>query len=149
MAGLAARDVVAAGRALVEVDAARSPLLVAHDGGHALPTSDHPRMTRTRCFAPSSSRGIESPATVTPSSSSRARPRVTPAGFSTAISYRAVRYRKTMVKPRHARGTHGSKCNVEPCTRKPRIHSRPARYIHPAEPVYHVHPPRPRCGARE
>ena len=30
--------------------------------------------------------------------------------------------------------------------RNPRIHSSPARYIQPADPVYHVQPPRPTCG---
>jgi len=34
-------------------------------------------------------------------------------------------------------------------TRNPRIHSRPARYIQLADPVYHVQPPRPTWGATE
>ena len=34
-------------------------------------------------------------------------------------------------------------------TVKPKIDSRPARYIHPDEPVYHVQPPRPTCGGTE
>ena len=41
---------------------------------------------------------------------------------------------------------HGSTTNVVPRSRNPRIHSVPAWYIQPAEPVYHVHPPRPTCG---
>jgi len=40
-------------------------------------------------------------------------------------------------------GMQGSMMREVPRRRNPRIHSIPARYIHPAEPVYQVHPPRP------
>ena len=36
-----------------------------------------------------------------------------------------------------------------PAMRSPRMLSTPARYIHPAEPVYQVHPPRPTWGGGE
>ena len=39
--------------------------------------------------------------------------------------------------------------DVSPCTRNPRSRSSATRYIHPAEPVYQVHPPRPTCGGIE
>src|SRR5947207_2096415 len=37
---------------------------------------------------------------------------------------------------------HGSRWSVAPRSRNPRIDSIAARYIHPAAPVYQVHPPR-------
>ncbi len=37
----------------------------------------------------------------------------------------------------------------DPRRRNPRIHSTPARYIQPAEPVYQVQPPRPTWGCFE
>ena len=40
-------------------------------------------------------------------------------------------------------GMHGSRCRTSPWRRSPRMLSMPARCIHPAEPVYHVQPPRP------
>ena len=43
---------------------------------------------------------------------------------------------------------HGSMLNVSPRRRSPSMLSRPARYIHAADPVYQLHPPRPACGAR-
>ena len=61
----------------------------AHAAGPPLaPRSRQPSTTRTRCVAPSSTSGIaaRSPASASPSSSTRATPRVTPRGFSTAIS---------------------------------------------------------------
>ena len=48
-------------------------------------------------------------------------------------------------KPGQDFGTQGSMTSVVPRSRNPRIHSSPARYIHPAEPVYQVQPPRPTC----
>ena len=47
------------------------------------------------------------------------------------------------LEPGQARGMQGSITSSAPRSRKPRIDSRPARYIQPAEPVYHVQPPRP------
>jgi len=40
-------------------------------------------------------------------------------------------------------GMQGSRRNVLPATTNPKIDSRPARCIQPAEPVYHVQPPCP------
>ncbi len=44
--------------------------------------------------------------------------------------------RNVMREPRPAAGMHGSTTRRSPRTRKPSIHSMPARYSHPAEPVY-------------
>jgi len=46
----------------------------------------HPRTTRTRCVAPSSTRGICTPDLASPSTSRRTTPRMTPSGFSTVMS---------------------------------------------------------------
>ena len=43
-----------------------------------------------------------------------------------------------------AAGTLGRIVSVSPSLRNPRIASSPTRYIQLADPVYHVHPPRPR-----
>src|SRR5688500_15048303 len=51
-----------------------------------------------------------------------------------------------MSKSLHQRGTQGLMLRRWPCNLNPRIDSSPARYIQPAEPVYHVQPPRPVCG---
>ena len=51
-----------------------------------------------------------------------------------------------MLKPRHARGMQGSTTSRVPRSRNPSIHARPAWYIHPADPVYQLQPPRPTCG---
>src|SRR5438876_150738 len=56
---------------------------------------------------------------------------------------------RPLLKQRVRSGMHGVRTKLAPCTRKPRIPSRPARYIQPAEPVYHVQPPRPTCGGTE
>src|SRR5438552_18701306 len=45
-----------------------------------------------------------------------------------------------------AAGMQGSSSKLPPWRLRPRMLSRPARYIQPAEPVYHVPPPRPTCG---
>ena len=45
-------------------------------------------------------------------------------------------------------GMQGVMLNTLPRRRSPRMLSRPARYIQPAEPVYQLHPPRPACGGR-
>src|SRR3989338_9159780 len=42
-----------------------------------------------------------------------------------------------------AAGMQGSSSKLAPWRLRPRMLSRPARYIQPAEPVYHVQPPRP------
>src|SRR5688500_1214835 len=44
---------------------------------------------------------------------------------------------------------HGSICRAPPASVKPSIDSTPTRYIHDADPVYHVHPPRPRWAGDE
>src|SRR5207253_1503517 len=86
--------------------------------------------------------------TGTPSSVAVATPRQRRAGLDTAISYRLSRNFHTIPYSGHDEGMHGSTMNVSPRRRRPRMLSTPARYIHPAEPVYQLHPPRPACGGR-
>ena len=55
--------------------------------------------------------------------------------------------REPQVKRGQASGTHGRTRSVSPASMPtPRMDSSATRYIQPAEPVYHVHPPRPTCG---
>ena len=125
------------------------PARIHFPGGSSQPSSQ-PRTTRTLWVFRSSASGMHAcPSWATPSSSTSDTPRVARRGFSTTISYRAERCRKTRLKPGHVRGMQGSIESRPARTLNPRIHSRPARYIHPAEPVYHVHPPRPACGGWE
>ena len=44
---------------------------------------------------------------------------------------------------------HGSTTSVVPRTLIPKMPSTAVRYIHPAEPVYQVQPPRPTCAGAE
>src|SRR5450755_3316785 len=75
-------------------------------------------------------------------------PRLTPILFSTDTSYRVVWWRNAISKSRHARGTQGSSRNTAPSTVNPKIDSRPARYIQPAELVYMSSHPAPRAAER-
>ena len=70
-------------------------------------------------------------------------------GVAQDLKQAAEWYRKAISKPGHDLGMQGSMSSASPCKRNPRSHSRPARYIHPAEPVYQVHPPRPTWGGVE
>ena len=50
-----------------------------------------------------------------------------------------------ILKDGQCAGRQGSKRNLSTSSRSPSSDSRRRRYIQPAEPVYHVHPPRPTC----
>src|SRR5208282_3210487 len=108
-----------------------------------------PNLTRTRWTAPSSTmRSRKGRSTIsTPSISAKPTPRQTPAGLSTVISYRADCRRTVISYVAQLFGIQGSRCKKAPRMRSPRMLSTPARCIQPAEPVYHVQPPRPMWGA--
>ncbi len=59
---------------------------------------------------------------------------------STRIAYRVESSVTTASNPGHAAGIHGSTTRKRPSRRIPRMPSIPARYIHAADPVYHVQP---------
>ena len=106
-----------------------------------------PSSTQIRCSWPSSLSSTLVVVSKTPSNSSRVTPRVAPRGLWTVISYCEERYLKLIRYCFQLAGMHGSMCRRSPRSPKPRIDSRPARYSQPLEPVYHVQPPRPTCGA--
>src|SRR3954468_10689445 len=69
----------------------------------------------------------------------------TPLSFVTATAYTLLPYRYSMLYSRHDAGALGSMKSVSPRFLRPRIPSRPTRYIQLADPVYQVQPPRPTC----
>src|SRR5205823_6451259 len=68
------------------------------------------------------------------------------APFLRSIRRRSEKHGVELAPAGHAHGIQGSTTSRAPRSRNPRIDSSPARYIHAADPVYHVQPPRPTCG---
>src|SRR4051794_35746335 len=106
----------------------------------------HPISTVTSWRRPSSSSEIVPSPRSTPSTVTRETSAPFPV-LATRIAYTADPWRYSSENSRQDRGTHGSIVSVSPCLVKPRRVSSPMRYIHDAEPVYHVQPPRPRWPA--
>src|ERR1017187_9987743 len=76
-------------------------------------------------------------------------PRHTPLGLSTAILYLDDPCLYVISNPLQARGMQGSIDRKLPRRLTPSIPSTAVRYIHAADPVYQVHPPRPTCDSAE
>src|SRR5262249_6074656 len=101
-----------------------------------------PSTTRMVCVAPSLAMGMARGSIGASSRVASAMPRQRRCGFDTKISYSVEPIRHDIAYSLHEEGIHGSISRAIPRRRRPRMLSSPARYIHPAAPVYHVQPER-------
>src|SRR5690606_30546859 len=116
------------------------------EGPRGRVSADHlrpPSTTTTSCSFPSSRRGIAAASTGTPSSVADRTPRCCRSGFSMETWYKLSPWRHSIEHVGHIAGMQGSIVNTSARRRSPIRLSIAAWYIHPADPVYHVQPPRP------
>jgi len=110
-----------------------------------------PRVTISSCD-PFSSGKVTPPfptGSAAPSSSAAITPYPEPSGLRMVILIRARPSVTVAESFGQAFGKQGFNRRFAPARFRPSSPSTPARYIHPADPVYHVQPPRPSCGAVE
>ena len=121
---------------------ARALLLLARYGKQDTPVGIVPHVSQGT-LPPSSTSGIAAASMGTSSRVAPRTPRHCRSGFDTEIWYSEPLKRQVISYSGHDEGMHGSTLNVAPRRRSPSMLSSPARYIHAADPVYQLHPPRP------